>query len=322
MKVAIKGLQSSLAEPIALFVGTASFEDRCRTIYEGLAKRPPKSLIFKNAQAGPNAERNLQLMMSAGGESAERRDVDLDDPVATARSLAAVAVSANDAPAGCIFVDITTFTHEQLLILYRVLEQARPDRGIVFGYTGADQYSVNTEAAGAWLSRGVSQVRSVLGFPGSLRPSRRLHLVLLVGFEHERARAVIEAFEPSVLTLGVGMQSQSVSERHFQTNRRFFEDVQKFVEVRTTLGSAVNTFVFSCVDPDAARHSILAEVSRFRDHNTVICPMNTKLSTLGAALAATTEPEVQLCYSRAIEYNEAGYSTPSDQATLFHHRFS
>lgn len=321
MKVAIKDLQSALAEPIALFIGTASFEDRCRTIFEGLVQRPAKSLLFKNAQAGPNAELNLQLMMSLAGESAERGDVDLDDPVATARSLAAVVAKAAEAPGGCIFVDITTFTHEQLLILYRVLENARPDRNIVFGYTGADQYSVNTEVASAWLSRGVSQVRSVLGFPGNLLPSKRLHLILLVGFEHERARAVIEAFEPNVLTLGVGMQSQSVSEQHFQTNRRFFEDVQKFVEVRTTLGSAVNKFVFSCVDPDAARNAILAEVARFGDHNTVICPMNTKLSTLGAALVASANPAAQLCYSRAIEYNEAGYSTPSDQATLFRHRF-
>ena len=45
--------------------------------------------------------------------------------------------------------------------------------------------------------------------------------------------------------------------------------------------------------------------------------MNTKLSTLGAALAAVERPEIQLCYARAIEYNESGYSTPSNQVTIF-----
>lgn len=321
MKLAIKNLEAALTEPIALFVGTASFEDRCCTILDELKDKCASVLIFKNSQVGARAEQNLNKMLAMAGERGKMVGLDLDEPMATARSLSTVIDAASQVSAGSIFLDITTFTHEQLLILFRILEQAKLARNIIFGYTGADRYSVNTKPADVWLSRGVSQIRSVLGFPGNLLPSKRLHLIVLVGFEHERAKAVIEKFEPSVLTLGMGEKSQSISDEHYQTNSRFFDDVRKFVDLRTSISADVNLFEFSCVDPLATKASVFEEIGKYPDHNTVICPMNTKLSTLGVALAGSSNPAVQVCYSRAIEYNEVGYSTASDQVTLFEIRF-
>jgi hypothetical protein len=321
MKIAIRNLKSELRGPVALFVGTASFEDRCCTILEELRDECTSFLIFKNSQVGPHAEQNLHKMLTIVGERGVLVGLDLDEPMVTARSLRAVVDAASKGPEGSVFVDITTFTHEQLLILFRILEQEKPARKIIFGYTGASRYSVNTDPKDVWLSRGVSQVRSVLGFPGNLLPSKRLHLIVLVGFEHERAKAVIEMFEPSVLTLGVGEKSQSVSDEHFETNHRFFDDVRKFVDRRTSISADVNSFEFSCVDPQATKASVIEEIGKYPDYNTVICPMNTKLSTLGVALAASENPAVQVCYSRAIEYNEVGYSTASDQVTLFEMSF-
>jgi hypothetical protein len=321
MKLAIKNLEAALTEPIALFVGTASFEDRCCTILDELKDKCASVLIFKNSQVGARAEQNLNKMLAMVGERGKMVGLDLDEPMATARSLGTVIDAVSQASPGSIFLDITTFTHEQLLILFRILEQAKPERNVIFGYTGADRYSVNTEPADVWLSRGVSQIRSVLGFPGNLLPSKRLHLIVLVGFEHERAKAVIEKFEPSVLTLGMGEKGQSISDEHYQTNSGFFDDVRTFVDRRTSISADVNSFEFSCVDPLSTQAAVLREISKYPDHNTVICPMNTKLSTLGVALVASDDPAVQVCYSRAIEYNEIGYSTASDQVTLFQKRF-
>jgi hypothetical protein len=256
-------------------------------------------------------------MLAAAGESGTGISLDIDEPMATTRALLTLMDHIKVAGEGDIFVDVTTFTHEQLLILFRIFSVAPMGRRVVFGYTGADRYSTNTEVVDAWLSKGVSHVRSVLGFPGNLRPSRRLHLLMLVGFEHERAKAVIEAFEPSILTLGLGDLHQSVSSAHYESNKIFYEDVRKFVERRASLGGAVRQFSFSCVDPELAKSAILAQADELPEYNTVICPMNTKLSTLGAALAATERSDIQICYSRAIEYNEVGYSTPSDHVTLF-----
>lgn len=317
MKISIKDLKSQLQAPIALFVCMASFEARCRSIFEELLSVAGGVVVFKNVQAGKLADDNYAHMMAAAGDSGTGISLDLDEPTATTRALLSLLDQIKAATEGDVFVDVTTFTHEQLLILFRIFSVASIGRRVVFGYTGADRYSTNTDIVDAWLSKGVSQVRSVLGFPGNLRPSRRLHLLMLVGFEHERAKAVIEAFEPSILTLGLGDSHQSVSNTHYESNKIFYEDVRKFVERRASLGGAVRQFSFSCVDPVLAKSTILAQVDELPEYNTVICPMNTKLSTLGAALAATERPDIQICYSRAIEYNELGYSTPSDHVTLF-----
>lgn len=317
MKIEIKDLKSNLDLPIALFICMASFEARCSSILEELLSVCGRFMIFKNDQAGKLADENYARMIAMTGEKGEGIALDLDEPLVTARSLLKIIDHVKAAGEGAVFVDVTTFTHEQLLILFRIFSMALVGRRVVFGYTGADRYSTNTDMADAWLTKGVSQVRSVLGFPGNLRPSRRLHLLMLVGFEHERAKSVIDAFEPSVLTLGLGELSQSVSNAHYESNKLFFEDVRRFVDKSASLGSAVRQFNFSCVDPEQTKAAILAQVANLSEYNTVICPMNTKLSTLGAALAAAERPEIQLCYARAIEYNEAGYSTPSNQVTMF-----
>lgn len=316
MKISIKELKAVVNAPIELFICMASFETRCGSILSEIHEVCKRVIVLRNSQCGKLAEDNFERMLSIARE-ATGLTLDLDEPMSTARSLLSLIEHLDPRNSGSVFVDVTTFTHEQLLILFRIFSVLPIEREVIFGYTGADRYSTNTDKNEAWLSKGVSQVRSVLGFPGKLLPSRRLHLVLLVGFEHERAKAVIEAFEPSVLTLGLGQRDQSISPSHYESNCLFFEDVKKFVARRAVLGSSVRLFSFSCVDPQKACDAVLEEIKQVPGYNTVICPMNTKLSTLGAALAATESPDIQLCYSRAIEYNEHGYSTPSEQVTIF-----
>jgi hypothetical protein len=314
-------LSKVFQEPIALFVSMASFESRGLTIAKELIGKSLRSVILRNAQVGPMADENFNELMRLGGERGAHLDLTLDSPLISASVLSQIPNLVAPDAKGVIFVDITTFTHEQLLILFAVFERAKPSRKVIFGYSGAAEYSTNTSAEDAWLSKGVGQVRSVLGFPGRFLPSRKLHLIVLVGFEYERARAVIEQFEPSSLTLGIGKKGESVADHHFENNRRFFEDVQNFVALRKSICSDVETFEFSCVDPDVASKEVAAVVERKNGYNTVICPLNTKLSTLGVALTATQNEDVQLCYARAIEYNMEGYSSPSDQVRIFEMNF-
>lgn len=306
---------------IALFIGTASFESRCLAILEKLQQTTANFLFFKNKGAGVIAEENLQKMIVIGGTNVASIELDLDRPTVTADALQKTLINIHNAGSGDIFIDITTFTHEQLLIFIKVLSEAKLDRRFIFGYTGAEQYSTNTKPQDVWLSRGVSQIRSVLGFPGEFLPSKRLHLIVLVGFEHERAKAVIEKFEPSILTLGIAQINQSVSNAHYENNERFFEEVKRFVDVRTSIYSAIETFHFSAIDPSSTRDAILAQVNKLPSYNVVVCPMNTKISTFGVGLAALSNPQMQVCYSRANIYNEKGYSTPSNQVTLFDIKF-
>ena len=317
-KISLSEVSKLFPEGISLFIGMASFEARCFSILEALETSPERCLFFKNSTAGSLAENNLGRMIALAVDRNTVVELDLDSPIAAADAFAKVMQSEiNISSAGNIFIDTTTFTHEQLLVLLRVLDQVRPERKIIMGYTGADAYSTNTDAEHVWLSRGVAQVRSVLGYPGSFAPSKKLHLIVLVGFEHERAAAVIEQFEPARLTLMCGDPNQSVSSDHYATNQRFFDELKKFVERTQLTQVAVETLYFSCIDPFSVRDTVLAQAEKSDDYNIVVCPMNTKISTVGVGLAALQNERIQIAYARAIEYNETGYSTPSSSVTIF-----
>ena len=45
--------------------------------------------------------------------------------------------------------------------------------------------------------------------------------------------------------------------------------------------------------------------------------MNTKISTLGVALAAMERSDLQICYGPAATYNVDNYSSPDDHCYLF-----
>lgn len=317
-KVPLLEIDNLFPDGISFYIGMASFEDRCFSILDALKQPPKHCLFFKNVAAGNLAEKNLDRMVGMAVDRNIVIGLDLDSPITAADAFTkAMTENITSSSVGAVFIDTTTFTHEQLLILLRVLDLSRPKGKIYMGYTGAEKYSTNTDIENVWLSRGVAQIRTVLGYPGSFAPSKKLHLTILVGFEHERAAAVIEQFEPARLTLMCGDPSQSVSTGHYDTNKRFFDELRRFVERTQTTQTAVEALYFSCVDPVDARDKVLRLATQSDDYNMVVCPMNTKLSTIGVGLAALENQRIQIAYARAIEYNEEGYSTPSDSATIF-----
>ena len=213
-------------------------------------------------------------------------------------------------------VDITSMSHELVAILIALLHIHGQLTDTIICYTGAKQYSFNTTEADIWLSKGVKTIRSVLGFPGEQLPSRPLHLVIPMGFEVERAIEVISAYEPAVLSLGVGRREASVSEAHFELNSRFFGHLETFVKEQEIICETLSTFFFSCVDPIDTKNDIAKHLSGFPDLNTVICPLNTKVSTVGVALLCLEQPDIQLCYAQPIEYNVEGYATADEWVTV------
>jgi len=69
-------------------------------------------------------------------------------------------------------------------------------------------------------------------------------------------------------------------------------------------------------NPIEARDCIIAQAEKHAEHNIVIAPMSTKLSTIGVGLAAFTRVEYQICYAEAAQYNYLHYSVPSDRCYL------
>jgi len=216
----------------------------------------------------------------------------------------------NHSPATYV-IDITSFTHEALLIVLRVLAVHRkPTDRITCLYNGASEYSVGLPAEEKWLTKGVGEIRSVLGYSGQIIPTQKTHLIVLVGFETERAERIIAAYEPNELSLGYGSLLESISPPLHDLNRKFHKKLREKYR-------KVSEFTFSCEDAFAAKAAVLKQANARPDFNVFIAPMNTKISTVGVALAAFDNQAIQLCYASAERYNFEAYSTPSDDCYFF-----
>jgi hypothetical protein len=210
-----------------------------------------------------------------------------------------------------ILIDISTFTHEALLIILRsVRTLIRPQDQVRFAYVPALEYSVGDIDSEKWLSKGIREIRSVIGYPGEVLPSRKIHLVVLVGFETERARAVIEAYEPSHISLGFSTEAKSTSKKNFAANEFFHKKMM-------TLFPSSKSFTFSADDFLETAMALKSVVASQPEYNVVIAPLNTKVSTIGSGLAAIADDTIQLCYAQAELYNFDKYSCASDSCQLF-----
>ena len=186
-----------------------------------------------------------------------------------------------------ILIDITTFTHEILLILFRVCNAEFHESSVIdFFYAPASEYSIGDEPSEKWLSKGISEVRSVMGYPGVFAPSKGTHLIVLAGFEDYRALSLIQELEPSLVSIGYGDRSEDGTQPHQVTNE------SKVARIRSLVGD-VDDFVFSCYDALIAEQTIQEVVGRNAAYNTILAPMNTKISTLGAGRVALKDESIE-----------------------------
>ncbi len=311
-KIPVKNLVTRVRRPIDVFICSASFEIRSRTVADQIPLDFVKSvLICENEDLRPVVEPSSTYLHSRFGAKAISVQLNTKNPLLGADNMLRAISSVEGAQLNNFLIDITAFTHESLLILLKLLQQfLHKGNKVQCVYTGASDYAVGMEQEDKWLSKGIGEIRSVLGYPGMLRPSRKVHLIVLVGFEGERAAKLIEAYEPTIVSLGFGSATESISGSLHKVNMAFHKKL-------AALYRNVLDFSFSCIDPLETKKAIEAQMAKVLDHNTVIAAMNTKISTIGAALAAFSDETIQLCYAHANQYNWERYSAPSEECYLF-----
>jgi hypothetical protein len=293
------------------FVCCASFETRCRTIADSLgSERLRHAYVFVDAHPSVLVATNFSALATSFKNRSSVFTTDIRDPLVTTDAIQQALISAQNNGSKKLLVDITTFTHESVLIMLKSIQSRFSTLDVSFIYVSAGQYSTDKIGDAKWLSKGIADVRSVLGFPGKTLPSQKLHLIVLAGFETERAQRLIERYEPTKISLGVGDPNESISVDHYKVNVAFHKKLAE------QLGD-VEKFTFSCLHPDSTAKAIREQVAKHPGYNTILAPMNTKLSTVGAGLAAMADNEIQLCYAVATKYNEENYSTPGKDVYLF-----
>jgi hypothetical protein len=311
MKELLKNINKVLPKRIDIFICSSSFEDRSLTIVKHIdINRIKHAIVCTNEDqkdiVGKNAIKIHKLFSKATFAK-----FDTNNPLTIADSLAAEINSFETTKQLNYVIDITTFTHEALLIICKLVSilKKRGDM-IFFVYNSAKEYSYQTKTVEEiWLTKGLRDIRTVLGYPGKFKAYQKLHLLVLVGYEIERAKQLIQSYEPAVLSLGIGSKNASIAEELYSINKAKYTNLK-------VIYKDVQEFGFSCTNPVDTVLAIESQISKYSDYNVVVSPMNNKISTLGCALFSLVRPSVQLISSRANIYNTS-YSKASEYFYVF-----
>jgi len=314
MLIKLSDIKQKLADKIDVFICSASFESRCLSIPNEVSQLDIHSkIVFHITDLDEKISNNTIKLQSILGDNLDKIAIQFDKPAEMLKSMSKALneVMIDNKPQNFL-IDITTFTHEGLLILFRLFQlKIRENDKLFLCYNGAKKYSYNeSDPEKKWLSKGVRSVRSIMGYPGHFDPSKKNHLVVLFGFERERTKKLIDIFEYDVVSIAFGSRNASITYEHQLINEKRHEELFNFYP-------NISKFEISLIDFKITKAQILSHLNSFRDYNTVIAPMNNKISSIGAGLATIEKPEIQLCYLTANLYNYDYYSIPSDDCYLF-----
>ncbi len=199
--------------------------------------------------------------------------------------------------------DITTMTHEMLLILVAAADEIVDEwYDLMLAYNVAGAYSGEDTPEDKWISSGIHAVRSVVGYPGAWSPGELTKLVALPGFDPERMSRMVEEIEPDQLVVGIACP---VGERHAWSADKNRGIAKHLLQTRKG-----ETFDYPALDPLGAVDALI-NVLQDTTGNVLIAPLNSKISTAALGVLARLKPEWQVCYAPALIYN-LNYATPSD----------
>lgn len=312
--VKLNKLNYSISDTYDLFVCSSSFETRCLSAPSKLCRKHfPKVLVIENKDGSELIHQNTRKLCDLFGCKTRVLSIDYQNPIEIADAFYSEIKRSPFGRKANVLVDITTFTHETLMIFLKIIIIKKSQVKVTCIYTNAADYCPNSELSRKWLSRGCKNLHSVLGYSGLLFPSQKDRLVVIVGYEHNRAADVISALEPNSLTLVYGSPNNATTEKNKEANKLYSDLVQQM----SFNFDAIECVEIPCDDPDRTAE-ILCNLYEFHsDENIIVIPMNNKLSTIGVAKSIMLNDSVQACYAPAVIYNESDYSTPGNSCYIY-----
>lgn len=315
-KLKLSKLNSNLNDEYDLFICSSSFEERCLRVPEKIKrKRIHKKIIVYNAY-GSEIIKEKSDQIAKILSDATLVPINFDNPLEMADLLMRDINSIKGGKKLNVLIDVTTFTHELLLLVLKLLGSSKKIRYITCVYVNALAYNPQNELENKWLSHGCSKIRSVLGYSGMLLPSLKTHLIILVGYEYSRAFDVICAVEPNSISLIYGASENATTQKDQEANSVF----KKLIEDMAFEYLNIESSEIPCDNPEETAKILASIYERHAEENIIVVPMNNKLSTIGVALSVADNENIQLCYAPAIIYNEEDYSVPGDYCYIYEYK--
>lgn len=288
-----------------VFICSTSFENRCLQIANYLDIEQFNTILVCHFNDNyPESNANLSIFQQKFGSKCKVLSLEKDSPL---YNYDQIYDHLSKISFKRVLLDISTFTREMFLIIIKLFNQELfRDKILTLVYNPSDKYSnvPKDDIDNLWLSKGVKEIRTVIGYAGDLSPIKDTLLIVLVGFEAERSQVLIDNFEAENLYIGKAPKEESANAEIANINDINFQKLLRN-------NPHAHTFEFSCKDLNFSIEKINAIIEpNLESYNIIISPMCNKLSTLAAAAVTYKHSEVQICYASANLYNTIAYSNP------------
>jgi hypothetical protein len=188
-----------------------------------------------------------------------------------------------------VLLDISTFNRQNLLTILYLLRKKHKVGNITCYYTIPKE--TNRE-----ISLFAQHAATIPFFAGEQSIDKNKLLILLVGFEYDRALYLWEKAEPSKTLICIG--NKPTDDKFYEINLEVAKKLERSINNCEIVDISAN-------DPFQAQNDLEALIKKFQDdYNIIISPMNTKLQTLGLYLTWENFPSVQLMYSRPESFGD------------------
>ena len=289
-----------------VLITCASFEERCLGVPTRLPSngRFASSLVCVYDDESELRERHLKSMQ---GELSKRGPVQLiptseSDPVPSTRELVVrLREILADVELKTILVDISTFTKRHMLLLLRFLDEARLLPRTAVYYTEPQDYVTDLYLP---MSFGLASVSAVPGFIASVPLSRPTLLVVFLGYDGDRARAIYENLDPDEVRLVVPRPAYRPEweQRTEHMNRGLID----------LIGEGALRYADSR-DAQEVADQLATEIlppAVLEEYRCSVAPLGTKPQALGLYLFWRQVPRsFSIIYAQPLMHNEAFYST-------------
>lgn len=199
-------------------------------------------------------------------------------------------------PASKVLFDISTAPREIIWFIQHFLEQNNSSTDYVYGKP--QQY-------GAWLSKDPGTPRFVFYHSGITKLSSPTALLIISGFDLERAKQLINFFEPkkAVLAIQKGEQFENDSknrEKHINRLKRLCE---------------IEYFELDTYAADGGYSTLEKEIPNLvENYNVIATSLGPKPSAVALYRLQSKFKDIALCYVPSLAYNTDNYSIGYQEA--------
>ena len=289
----------------AIFVCFASFEDRCMGAVARLDKYIARHSYILRITDEPCEKReqaivNLKSKLSCFGK-VSILDTQHTDPIVGLLNWSEEFQNIiKDLKEPKITIDISTFPRRQMFLFLRLLDRLGLMKCTRILYTEPKNYIAEL---GVPLSFGLKNISIIPTFKGKYDPREELILVLFLGYEGDRALALLENIEPHKTIVVIPKPA-------------FYPEWEgKTEELNRAVLSMVDSssIYYSHSQDPVANLKLLEELIKPENgnikNNWYIAPLGTKLQALGAYAFVSRWPDAaSIIYSSPLSHNEDKFS--------------